>query len=195
MKNVVTSLITIVLLSGCMGDPYEKYIGLWERQDKDAYEVMDISKDGETILMNDNILKEKNSFGGKKKSMVLKKSEGQLSIDTGFGSAQLGLSENGDTLRVANQSYKRININRLNKIKEEIKIKKEEQEKNIASCSSLIKEYSEKKEVILSSYKSSWAVSKEAKAERKVRDEKLQELKDLYKPKEKAIPNCRAWIL
>ncbi len=124
--------------------------------------------------------------------MVLKKSEGQLSINRGFGSVvQFGLSEDKDTLMVADQSYKRISINRLNEIKEDIKNKKEEREKNNALCSSLIEEYKEKKNIIMGSYENNWEISKE---DRVVRDAKLQELLDLYKPKEKTIPNCRAWL-
>ncbi len=127
MKKVLF-LAIFLLLSGCSGDPYKDYLGLWERTDQKRHEVMEISQDGETILMNDNILRETDFFGEKKRARVLKKNEGQLSIGTGLGSAQFGLSEDRNILRVADLEYKRIDSNRLKEIKAEVEKEKQERE-------------------------------------------------------------------
>jgi chromosome segregation ATPase len=78
--------------------------------------------------VNENIFSSKDFYGNKKEPMVLKKSDGQLSVGTGFGSIVLGLSEDKSVLRVGNMSYKRIDNDRLNIIKADIKKKEEERE-------------------------------------------------------------------
>jgi hypothetical protein len=126
--GLVALVLTLFFVAGCSSDPYEKYLGLWERANVRHYEVMEIVKDGDTLLLNENILSSKDFRGNKKEPMVLTKSDGQLSVNTGLGSLVFGLSEDKSVLRVGNMSYKRIDNDRLNIIKADIKKKEEERE-------------------------------------------------------------------
>jgi len=103
-------VIVILVLSGCSNDPYEKYIGFWEKQDIKETVIMEIIKDGETILMNMNIFRNK-------KPQVLNKSEGKLSIASIFGTIQLGLSEDKNILHMERSNYKHLSKNEVEQIK------------------------------------------------------------------------------
>jgi hypothetical protein len=87
----IFAALTFIFLAGCSGDPYEKYIGYWKKNDAKYPQVLQIYKDGETYLLNHNVFQETDFAGNKKNAMVLKKSEDQLSVENGFGSATLGL--------------------------------------------------------------------------------------------------------
>lgn len=126
--SLVVLVLMLFFVTGCSSDPYEKYLGLWERANVRHYEVMEIVKDGKTLLLNENILISKDFRGNKKEPMVLTKSDGQLSVNTGLGSLVFGLSEDKNVLRVGNMSYKRIDNDRLNVIKADIKKKEQERE-------------------------------------------------------------------
>jgi len=93
------------MLSGCSGDPFENYLGLWESQDGRNV-VIEVSRDGESIIANVITY-------NKKETIVLTKSEGQLSLH----GATLGLSEDKNTLRKYKKAYRRIDDNRFNHIK------------------------------------------------------------------------------
>jgi hypothetical protein len=180
-------IIAFLLLSACSDDPYKKYLGLWERQkDSGRDEVMEITKDGETFLMTDNVFGTKSPISGKikpSKPVVLKKLEGQLSVATPFGGFPFGLSENEDTLRVADQSYKRIDENRLNDIKAKIEQKKIERKKNIEVCNNVKATYKVEKQKVAETYKDDW----------QVKAVKSKELMDKHFEKIKSLPDCAAW--
>jgi hypothetical protein len=126
--GLIALVLMLFFVAGCSSDPYEKYLGLWERANVRHYEVMEIVKDGDTLLLNQNILSSKDFYGNKIEPMVLKKSDGQLSVDTGLGSLVFGLSGDKSVLRVGNMSYRRIDNDRLNIIKADIKKKEQERE-------------------------------------------------------------------
>lgn len=144
MFRMVAFFVMAVALAGCGKDPYASYVGLWQRQGVDFPQVMQISKDGETYLVNDNILQAKDFFGNDKKPNVLTKSEGQLMGNNGLASFPLGLSEDQNTLHVEGQEYKRIAPDQLDKIKAKIESDRVAAEKNRELCKSLNNDYSEK---------------------------------------------------
>jgi len=117
LKKTLLLLVLTLALAGCSNnDPFEDYLGLWELQDsgKKKEKVLEITRDGETLLINENVLR-----GGK--PTVMKKSDGQLSVSAGFADFPLGLSENRDILRFADGTYKRIDVERLKEVKVEAK--------------------------------------------------------------------------
>jgi len=172
-------LISIVLL-GCSGDPYDKYVGYWQKKDVKHYEVLQINKDGETYLMNDNIFRETDAFGRKKNATVLKKSEGQFSVENGFGSIVLGLSEDGNTLHAASHTFVKISEDEISSILEKIAREKKDKEKNKTLCDALSSEYKE-----------ATAMLSQTDMGYKERNEKRKALNEATKEKAKTIPGCR----
>jgi len=117
--HITISFILATTLIACSGDSLNSYVGLWERTNSQFVRVLEISKDGDTYLIDDDILYDKDFLGNKKAPHVLTKSDGKLSIQRAFGSTQLALSKDKKTLRLADRSYKKISISRLNEIKAE----------------------------------------------------------------------------
>ncbi len=180
MKNKFT-LITMLcfFLFGCGDDKYADYIGLWQMSDTSYPKVAKISKDGETYLLNENVLQEKDFFGHKKKSMVLKQSENQLSIENGLGSITLGISADGKTLHIANHEYTKIDEKKLNEIQSAIEKEKLEKEKNQGLCKALDEQYQQEKNTIMA--------GKYSFSEQRT---KITELSKKLKEQSKSIPNC-----
>jgi hypothetical protein len=88
---------------------------------------MEIKKDGEAFLMTGSVFGTIDVFTGEielPEPIVLKKSEGQLSLVTSSGDFPFGLSENENILRVEQQSFKKIDNDRFNEIKAKIDQKK-----------------------------------------------------------------------
>lgn len=179
----IASLLLILASTaffGCSRDPYDGYIGYWERKDAKRHEVLQISKDGDSLLMNDNILNETDAFGRPKKAMVLRKSEGQLSVENGFGAVILGLSEDGQTLRAANQEFGKVSEAHVEKLKEKIANDKAEFQKNKALCDEITKEHKD----------ATNALNKEKLPIEELRKKRL-ELKDATIEKAKQVPKCQ----
>lgn len=175
---LVPILVSIVLF-GCSGDPYEQYIGHWERKGVEHPAILQITKDGDSYLMNDNILQEKDMLGRSKKAIVLKKSEGQLSVENGFGSVMLGISEDGKTLRVSNQEFSRISDQEVSAIKEMAAKEKAEFEKNKSLCEAITREY---QDAVNSINKENLGLQE--------RTAKRAALKDATIEKAKSVPKC-----
>lgn len=173
-------ILSSIILFGCSGDPYDKYVGYWKKKEAKHHEVLQISKDGETYLMNDNIFRETDAFGRKKSATVLKKSEGQLSVEHGFGSIVLGLSEDGKLLHAANQAFSKISEDDVSTIREKIAQEKKAMEKDKALCDALSSEYKEANTKL-----------SQTDMDYKERNEKRTELNEATKQKANAIPNCR----
>ena len=202
--GLILLVLMLFFVTSCSSDPYEKYLGLWERDNVKHYEVMEIVKDGETLLVNENILSSKNFFGNKKEPMVLKKSDGQLSVDTGLGSLVFGLSEDKSILRVGNISYKRIDNDRLNIIKADIKKKEEEREQarlerekkkneeKIAREKARLERKKDKKkcDLLISEINEKIRSIKKYSGNNKKWTEEYKKIKNKYTEKAKAYKNC-----
>ena len=178
--SALIAALTILFLMGCSGDPYDKYIGYWERKDVEHHEVLQVSRDGETYLMNDNILRETDMFGKPKKAMVLKKSEGQLSVENGLGSVMLGISEDGKTLRASNQEFRKITEDEVAVIQQKVAKETADFEKNKSLCEAITTEYQA----------ASNAINQE-NLPLQDRTVKRKALQDATKEKAQAIPNCK----
>lgn len=178
-----TTTIVVLLglfISGCSKDPYNDYLGLWQRVGSDHKEVLEIAKDGDTYLINDNILQSKDFYGHDKKPMVLKKQEGQLSVETGLGSLQLGLSADKNTLHVSGRSYSKISTEQLSEIRSQIKEAEVEREKNKSLCNAMNEEYKKQKRQIHEASGSDW----------KKRNEQGRLLLENFRVNAKEIPTC-----
>jgi len=215
LKYILT-FVAVGFLTACSNsnsgsNPYADYIGLWEEQ-KDSTRfrtVMEITRDGETYLVNPNILKEQNLI-------ALNKADGILSISM-IGNAQLGLSEDKSTLRITKYSYVRISSERLNQIKVEIekeRLERETQAKNkllewealqekkrleivaqaeirrleketfSKQCTDLVVEYKEKMHPFAVAFKNSL----DAKEKQKIMA-RSRTINDTYIAKKESIPN------
>lgn len=178
--TALIAALTILFLMGCSADPYAKYIGYWERTDVEHHEVLQVSRDGETYLMNDNILRETDMFGKVKKAMVLRKSEGQLSVENGLGSVMLGISEDGKTLRASNREFRKITDKEVAVIQQKVAKETADFEKNKSLCEAITAEYQA----------ASNAINQE-NLPLQDRTEKRTALKDATTEKAKNIPNCK----
>lgn len=182
IKFIIASILSFFLL-GCSGDPYEKYIGYWKKKDSKHPQVLQISKDGETYLLNNNIFQETDFSGNKKKSAVLKKSENQLFVENGMGSATLGLSGDEKTLHIANMEYAKISQSELESIKSEVEENKIKKEKNKKLC-----------EEINAEYKVATKELSESGIDYREKNEKNREITTVFKEKIKEITNCNIGI-
>jgi hypothetical protein len=185
LRTATLYVLAVLVLVGCSGDPYARYIGLWQLQDSPWPKVLEITKDGDTYLADENVLSTKDIFGNVKKPMVLKKSEGQLSVDTGLGSAELGLSEDENTLHAMDREYKRITSGELQTIQAKIEQDRVEAEKNKELCKTMNDDYVKEKSKLTAMYRD---LSERTKQQR--------ELGQKFLAKAKEIPSCalQAWI-
>ena len=178
IKLLIASILSVFLL-GCSGDPYEKYIGYWKKNDAKYPQVLQISKDGETYLLNNNVFQTTDFAGNKKKPSVLKKSENQLSVENGMGSTTLGLSGDSKTLHAANMEYTKISESEFEAIKSEVEAEKKQKETNTELCKKLNNEYdSATKEL------------ENAGLSFTEKGEKLKVIVAAFKEKAKDIPKC-----
>ena len=200
MKRIVLTALMSLLLLGCSGDPYEKYYGLWERQNTKKVEFIKISRDGETVLMTDRLLDYKLSIFGRKKEKqdnritTLNQKDGKLSLETGFGGIQFGLSEDENTLRFDNRAYNRIDETRLKEANLEFDRKFEENKKNKEQCKILREDYRKERAAISEKQKSkdfySGKTNKEIQKQFAVLKSQRKSLEKQYKTKAKEINSC-----
>lgn len=180
----IFAALLITLLAGCLGDPYEKYIGYWKKNDTKYPQVLQIYKDGETYLLNHNVFQETDFRGNKKNAVVLKKSENQLSVENGFGSTTLGLSDDNKTLHAANMQYTKISSSEFDKLKSEIEVAKKQKEENKTLCAALNEEYKASKKGV-----------DESELDYAVKGQANTALLSAFKEKAKEIPDCHIGLL
>lgn len=127
ISRFVLTLFTLFLLSACSKNPYERYIGLWERQGVKRYEVLEIQKQGDALLLQSVMLSDTAEKVTDSDLMMLGKAEGQLVLNTGFGSVYLALSDN-NTLHIGDERFNRIKVDRLNEIKAALALEEQQKE-------------------------------------------------------------------
>ncbi len=158
MKFLKIVPITLaVFLTACGGEPTTDFMGYWQQDDMGSLDarVAKIYKDGDTFLIDFNIYKDTNAFGRSEKPQVLSNNGGKLSINTGLGAIELGLSENKDKLYVSDQTYSKIDEAKANEIQDKLSTCKELRQSFVESIKSLgyTKEAQEKRNQIELDYK------------------------------------------
>lgn len=121
-------LCSFLLLVGCSDNPYESYLGLWERQDSKRLEVIEITQQGDAFMLNNAVLKATTAANAERNLMVLAKVEGQLSFNNGLSNNYLILADQ-DTLNIANQRFKRITPARVEELKANKALQDQERQK------------------------------------------------------------------
>jgi len=164
--RLLLSVIPILLLTACSSsNNYSEYMGYWQQDDvKSNAKVAKIYQDGDTYLMDSNIYTDTSISGGKTAPAVLTANEGKLSWTTGMGAADLGLSENGETLYVANKTFTKIDEGKANEIGEILKTCAELREQHSASIKGLklfTDAYEAEKEQITAEYADKYAPYKD----------------------------------
>lgn len=203
-KVVLLSVLSLSL-SACFSDVYSHYVGYWERQDTEQKEVLQISEDTGAYVLNENIFREKDIRGNKKKLFTLSKSEGHFTANNGFSDVPIVLSDDKKVLKFSRYTYKKIDLNRVKEIETEIALKekaindekakklkelelaqrelekkRQEDELNKAKCTELINEINtEIKEL------------KKYAANNKVWTEKYNNLKAVYSKKALGYKDCK----
>lgn len=105
--NRLFVIFIAIIVSGC-GDPHGKFVGQWEKVSKSGNAVLEITNDGDTYLLNQNILNEGS------KPIVLTKTSDAFTLQ-GFA---LGLAANGEELMVADSTYKKASPDRVKEMKD-----------------------------------------------------------------------------
>lgn len=101
-------LVSVFLISCSKADQYESYLGEWKRTDTKTPEILSISMDGTTYLMDDDILTKTTFTGSQKTLTVLTVSDGNLVLSSPLGSSALRLSEDENKLYFSGKEYQRI---------------------------------------------------------------------------------------
>lgn len=186
-----------LLLSGCSGDPYESYNGIWERMETDRHEVMKITNTDGTFLFLDNIFEKKTFTGKEKKPVALEVSDGKLFFNNGFQKIALILSNDKKTIRFTDRTYKRIDEERLTGIKAEIEKEELEYEKKLAEmkmnrkkCDNLRKEFQSQKLKLQQEHnEKGFKYSSNPDNYEKLLDT-IKKLESQYEVQRKKIPKC-----
>lgn len=140
--------------------PSDKYDGYWEMESR-TDTIMKLSKlDANTFIVNQNIL------GDYQDRALALNSSGNLELGGPFGSVIFILSEDGNTIRLDNKIYRRVNTKEAQKAEE-----------NSKACQKLADEYSDKYSVFRFKYGAEF-------------DEPKRVLKEEYKELQKDITNC-----
>ncbi|TCM65092.1 hypothetical protein EC844_11655 [Acinetobacter calcoaceticus] len=107
MRIFLISLMALIL-TAC-SKPHDKYLGYWKLEESKFTRILEIKKeDKETYLVNENILREADLVGNKKKEQVLEKKEDQLGVNNGLTVIPFNLSDDGKVLRIKDQKYSKI---------------------------------------------------------------------------------------
>lgn len=179
------AFLLIATITGCFGgDPFEGYLGKWEKQGTKNPVVLEITRDGEMLLLNDNILRQKDFFGREKQPIVLKKSNEQLVLEAGFANATLGLSEDGSILRIADEAYSKISDSQYNQLFAQLEAERIEKEKNKKLCDELSAEYKKERQELVKSLANDW----------QKRNAEIKELEKEYGEKQKEIADCNSLL-
>jgi hypothetical protein len=138
LVNILFAFCLIIFCS-CSTEPYKDYIGLWEGNVESLWDgkmktkVLEISQNGESYLVNEDIL-------NKNKPILLSKKDGQFVLDTGIGTIPFAFGQNKNILLVSDRSYKRITHERVEEIKLEINKEKEKEAQKEVLCKTIINE-------------------------------------------------------
>jgi hypothetical protein len=145
----------------------------------DEHQVLEIKRDGDTILIDDDVFVQHDMLGRPKQPTVMSQDNGRLSIATGLGNAPVGLSADNEFLHVADQKFRRSSPQGLAAIRAKIAAEKQTAEQNRARCGQLEAEY-KMPESAEHTKRSDWsAVFAQREAVRKS-----------YMEKQNAIPGC-----
>ena len=118
MKKIKYLIIAPIssIIFGCSSEPYENYISLWENNHEKKYNIVEIFRDGDSIILSHMKTNKDGIFKNTNDQNILKINEGQLSLKN----LQLGVSEDNNTLRYGSRNFKRITQERLKEIKSEM---------------------------------------------------------------------------
>jgi hypothetical protein len=182
-KTATYYLLLVMCFSvGCSSDPYRSYLGLWERVDEGAsdwHEVLEIKRDGETILFNDNVFAESDMLGRPKQPSVMEQRDGRLSIANGFGGVPLGLSDD-KFLLLADRKYKHMTDGQFKELRAKLAEEKRVAEQNRAQCKELRAQWRKERDALPSAHR----------GELELVLAKRKELDERYQAKQKAVPKC-----
>ena len=126
----------ILLLTACGSDPFNKYLGYWQREgmDEGRYEVLEITQEGENYLLDENIFVNRDMRGRPKQPRVLRISEEQLLVKIAHSEAALAISDDEQTLRFFDLKYTRIAASEANDYKLKMQEAEREKEQNNHYC-------------------------------------------------------------
>ena len=124
MKKLVILLsMSTVFLSAC-GNKHDKMVGYWQLENVQGKRIMQIFKEGkDSYILKENVVARSNVVNGKEgSSLVLEKKDDTLAVNNGLAAMPLHLSDDGQTLRISKNQYKKVDENFVNKTIENIKV-------------------------------------------------------------------------
>lgn len=108
MKNLNLIAILLLLCACAKSDDYKNYLGYWQEEDSRNKAIAEISKDGDTYLINRNIFREKDLIGKMIKPSVLIAKDGKLTLNQEIEMTPLSLSEDQQKLYFDSRTYTRV---------------------------------------------------------------------------------------
>ena len=181
MRKIITALLLLLSTLSCKANEYSTYVGVWQTGDAPP-KTVEISKDGNSYLLSDL---RATDFSGKKQSpRVLSEAGSQLAVNTGMGTAPLGLSGDKNTLYFDKWAFKRVPKQDADRVNSEIQSAQLERKINQDQCKALGRDFE---------YKANEIYQSNATAKAKMT--RQAELKrDLVANAEK-IPDCKRTLL
>ena len=145
LKSLVFLLIPLLVVA-CSRDTHADYIGLWQVPGSGESKVLEITKDGDSYLLDD--LRATDMLGKKTSPTVLTVNGPQLAFNFGLGSVPLAISGDKNTLRFDQWQLIRVEKGKAPEVKQAIVKVREQRETNRASCKALESEFKEKEAAI-----------------------------------------------
>lgn len=164
-KSTLILILALFFLVSC-SKSHEKYIGYWKLESTYTIVIMEITKNNNIYMLNEDIFRNEN------KSYALDEAGDELSVNYGFASVNLKLA-NDSTLLIADKKYIKISQAEVDKIKADIKQKAD----NWKACLNLRDKYYDE----IKKYPSAFNQEHFAKRD---------EIKAKYKELVKTIPDC-----
>lgn len=171
--NYVFGFLALFFSASSLADKYEQYIGQWLQENSKSPVVYEISRDGDTFLLNRDALQV--DPYSKKKPSALKKQDGQLV----YFNEPFGLSSDGKKLYAENREFKNISSSEFEALKSNINKIRSEKNIEVGQCNNLRNEYNTRKGALEKMDISATEKSK-----------KRSEMNNEFKKKQAEIPHC-----
>ncbi len=140
--NFILGFLMVILITGC-GNPHDKYIGYWKKQDEENT-ISLIKKVDNNIYTVVSLEREKNGLEG---GTLVKLDNGEFETG-GANSTRIILSEDGNTIREDNVIWNRISEQQAEEAWVKIQELAAKQQKNAEACEKMLSEYKAKRDKI-----------------------------------------------
>ena len=112
MKRTALTVL-VLMLAACGKGGADRYVGYWQLQDSNKSVVTEIKKENSNYFAMENIAGRGERAAQQR---VLSEKDGELVVNTGVGDLPLKLSDDGDTMFLSKDTFRRIDAATKDKI-------------------------------------------------------------------------------